>query len=319
MSASPYVEQLDPTEVYGQWAPGSVHANGGSVRQTRSSRTQQLAALIEQIGRSEWPVLIVGEPGTGAEVVAQSIHAAAGSSGRYIPINCSLATENELFGLIELANTGTAFLDGIECLPMQVQSELLHVLEHPQFHLIAATASDLEGLTEKGAFSRDLLRCFSSATLHLSPLRESRQDIPMLVNDLLERFGRFTVTNRAMSLLLAYEWPGNVQELRDCVEYMAVVSDNATIDVVDLPPVLRQTVHAKSILPGSKVKSIVEDAPDLWAHALRTFGSSSQASAWFQSECGSLSNRTPIDVLGDRGGEQEVDRILGCIDFGMIA
>ncbi|HTS76725.1 MAG TPA: sigma-54 dependent transcriptional regulator [Bryobacteraceae bacterium] len=233
----------------------------------QSPRTRQVLNLIQKLGRCRWPALLLGETGTGKEVVARAIHNIS-PSGPFVTIDCSAMVgplmESELFGhvkgaftgaatakigLIETANGGTALFDEIGELPLDMQSKLLRVLQEKEFRpvgsvstrrsdfrIIAATNRDLTKEVEKGTFRRDLFFRLNVINLRLAPLRERREDIPSLINHFLSRVGgNYSVTAEAMEVLLTYEWPGNVRELENCIQHMVAINSGPLLHVADLP------------------------------------------------------------------------------------
>jgi transcriptional regulator with PAS, ATPase and Fis domain len=233
----------------------------------QSPRMKQLQRLIDKLGRSRWPVLVLGETGTGKEVVARSIHQVL-SDGPFVTIDCSAMVgplmESELFGyvkgaftgamnsksgLLELANGGTAFLDEIGELPLDLQAKLLRVLQEKEFRpvgglaqkrsdfrVIAATNRDLAKEVEKGTFRRDLYYRLNVVTLRLSPLRDRREDIPHLIRHFLERYNRNQPMDQdVLEALLTYDWPGNVRELENCIQHMLAINSGPAFQPRDLP------------------------------------------------------------------------------------
>ncbi|MBI5442534.1 MAG: sigma-54-dependent Fis family transcriptional regulator [Deltaproteobacteria bacterium] len=250
-----------------------VLAFGGFL--TRDPHTKQLMERIGKISRSDLGVLLVGETGTGKEVIANYIHGESKRrAGPYIAVNCG-AINKELFestffgydrgaftgadsrgrkGLFDSANGGTLFLDEIGEMPLDIQAGLLRVLETRTFRrvgsdrelstdcrIIAATNRPLGDLVAQGTFRSDLYYRLSVVKLDVPPLRERADDIPVLVEHLLEAacakyaFAPKSVSEEAMTALLAYRWPGNVRELRNVVE-SACVSSEDLIELEDLPP-----------------------------------------------------------------------------------
>ncbi len=243
----------------------------------QSPRTRQVLHLIEKLGKCRWPALLLGETGTGKEVVARAIHNIS-HSGPFVTIDCSSMVgplmESELFGhvkgaftgaatakigLIESANGGTAMFDEIGELPLDLQAKLLRVLQEKEFRpvgaittrrsdfrIIAATNRDLAKEVEKGAFRRDLFFRLNVINIRLAPLRERREDIPALINHFLGRMGgSYSVTAEAMEVMLNYDWPGNVRELENCIQHMAAINSGPLLHVADLPSNLQNFILQK--------------------------------------------------------------------------
>jgi DNA-binding NtrC family response regulator len=222
-------------------------------------------------------VLILGETGTGKEVVARAIHA-AGSPGPFVPIDCSALVgpliESELFGhvrgaftgaagaktgLVETANGGTAFFDEIGELSPDLQAKLLRLVQEKEFRpvgsverrktdfrLIAATNRDLAREAEQGNFRRDLYYRLNVVTLRLPPLRERKEDIRGLVDHFLSRYGnRHLITHECLDAMLAYDWPGNVRELENCIQRMVAINSGPLLHTADLPSSLQNHLDAR--------------------------------------------------------------------------
>jgi DNA-binding NtrC family response regulator len=233
--------------------------------------------MIEKLGRCRWPALLLGETGTGKEVVARQIHQIS-PQGPFVTIDCSSMVgplmESELFGhvkgaftgaattkigLIEAANGGTAFFDEIGELPLDLQAKLLRVLQEKEFRpvgalnsrrsdfrIIAATNRDLAKEVEKGTFRRDLFFRLNVINIRLSPLRERKEDIPELVNHFLTRVGgNYTLTAETLEVMLSYEWPGNVRELENCIQHMVAINSGPLLHVADLPSNLQNHILQK--------------------------------------------------------------------------
>jgi DNA-binding NtrC family response regulator len=221
---------------------------------------------------------LLGETGTGKEVVARAIHAMTAAKEPFITIDCSSMVgplmESELFGhvkgaftgaanakigLIEAANGGTAFFDEIGELPMDLQAKLLRVLQEKEFRpvgslitrrsdfrIIAATNRDLAKEVEKGTFRRDLYFRLNVINIRLAPLRERKEDIPALINHFLARAGaENNITAEVMEVLLSYDWPGNVRELENCMQHMAAINSGPLLHLGDLPSNLRNFLTEK--------------------------------------------------------------------------
>ncbi len=243
----------------------------------QSPRTRQVLRLIEKLGKCRWPALLLGETGTGKEVVARSIHNIS-TAGPFVTIDCSAMVgplmESELFGhvkgaftgaagakigLIESANGGTAFFDEIGELPLDLQAKLLRVLQEKEFRpvgslakrrsdfrVIAASNRDLAREVEKGSFRRDLFFRLNVINIRLAPLRERKEDIPSLINHFLSRVGgNFTVTAEAMEVMLSYDWQGNVRELENCIQHMVAVNSGPLLHTADLPSNLQNHILQK--------------------------------------------------------------------------
>jgi len=229
----------------------------------QSAAMKRVFEAIETVGPTEATVLITGESGTGKELVARAIHNA--SPRRYHPlvvIHCGALTEtlleSELFGHekgaftgaqyrkkgnFEIAEGGTVFLDEIGDISLKTQTDLLRVLQereitrvggnqpiHVDFRCVAATNRRLEALVEEGKFRQDLYYRLNVFRIELPPLRERRDDIPLLVDHFIRKFGTpmnkriSRVSPRAMELLQACDWPGNVRELENAIERAMVVA-----------------------------------------------------------------------------------------------
>jgi DNA-binding NtrC family response regulator len=243
----------------------------------QSPRARQVLRMIEKLGRCRWPALLLGETGTGKEVVARQIHQIS-PQGPFVTIDCSSMVgplmESELFGhvkgaftgaattkigLIEAANGGTAFFDEIGELPLDLQAKLLRVLQEKEFRplgslntrrsdfrIIAATNRDLAKEVEKGTFRRDLFFRLNVINIRLAPLRERKEDIPELINHFLNRVGgNYTLTAEAMDVMLSYAWPGNVRELENCIQHMVAINSGPLLHPADLPSNLQNHILQK--------------------------------------------------------------------------
>ena len=243
----------------------------------QSPRTRQVLQLIEKLGKCRWPALLLGETGTGKEVVARGIHNIS-SQGPFVTIDCSAMVgplmESELFGhvkgaftgaamtkvgLIEAANGGTAFFDEIGELPLDLQAKLLRVLQEKEFRpvgsltsrrsdfrIVAATNRDLVKEVEKGTFRRDLYFRLNVINIRLAPLRERTEDIPALLQHFLARVGgTYSLTAEALEVLLSYDWPGNIRELENCVQHMVAINSGPLLHIADLPSNLQNHLVEK--------------------------------------------------------------------------
>jgi DNA-binding NtrC family response regulator len=243
----------------------------------QSPRARHVLKMIEKLGRCRWPALLLGETGTGKEVVSRLIHNIS-PHGPFVTIDCSSMVgplmESELFGhikgaftgaattkigLIEAANGGTAFFDEIGELPLDLQAKLLRVLQEKEFRpvgslttrrsdfrIIAATNRDLTKEVEKGTFRRDLFFRLNVINIRLAPLRERKEDIPELIAHFLTRVGgNYSLTAEALEVMLSYDWPGNVRELENCIQHMVAINSGPLLHVADLPSNLQNHLLQK--------------------------------------------------------------------------
>ena len=234
---------------------------------------RELKDVARRMAKSASTVLITGESGTGKEVFAQAIHNASSRKNMpFIAVNCSALAasllESELFGyeegaftgarkggklgLFEMADKGTLFLDEIGEMPFELQAKLLRVLMEKEVmriggtdlikvnvRIIAATNKDLLKLTREGRFREDLYYRINVLPLPLPPLRERKEDIPVLADFFLQEFGaEKNLSKKILRILAAYDWPGNIRELHNCIEYMYQLSDER-IGAEDIPEHIR--------------------------------------------------------------------------------
>ena len=255
----------------------------------------QQAQKISLIAACEANVLIVGETGTGKELYARAIHYGSARAGRpFMPVNCGAIpaelVENELFGhmrgaftsasnlqvgLIEEANGGTLFLDEIDCLPVHAQVKLLRFLQEKEYRplgssrmkkadvrVVAASNLNLEEAVDTGRVRQDLFYRLNIISLTLPPLRDRREDIPLLARHFLEKYSREfdslvrDFTDEAMNMLMVYSWPGNVRELEHAVERAIVMCKKPLIQAADI--VVSNQAHAgkRESLREAKAKEI---------------------------------------------------------------
>lgn len=238
-----------------------------------SAGIQRVRSMIEMVARSDANVLIVGESGTGKEVVARHVHHhSVRRSKPFVPLNCGAIPpdllESELFGhekgaftgaitsrqgRFEMADGGTLFLDEIGDMSLSMQVKLLRVLQERTFErvgsnksisvsvrIIAATHVNLERAISDGRFREDLFYRLNVFPIETPPLRNRAEDLPLLVNDLVERLrhegrGVIRLTPACVDVLGRYNWPGNVRELANLVERLSILYPNGTVDVHDLP------------------------------------------------------------------------------------
>ena len=256
-----------------------------------SPAIQPVFSRMEKVLHTDSTVLILGESGTGKELVARAIHFNGSRKEKpFIPINCGAIPaellESELFGHVrgsftgavadkpgkfEVANQGTIFLDEIGTMPMHLQMKLLRVLQEQEVErvgstrrtkldvrVISATNSDLEQRVRRGQFREDLYYRLNVIPIHLPPLRERREDIPLLAKHFMRKICTdmrrpvLELTHGAVRALENYEWPGNVREMENVIERAIALTDSDIIDRHDLPPqiggVIRESDHLPSLL-----------------------------------------------------------------------
>ncbi len=262
---------------------------------------QELRRIIDLAGDSRFPVLLLGETGTGKELVAQAIHSRRGC-GAFVTIDCGSLVgplvESELFGyikgaftgatmakrgLIDIADNGTAFFDEIGDLPLGLQVKLLRVIQEREFRpvggltqkrvdfrIIAATNRDLCREVAVGNFRADLYYRLHVIKIRVPPLRERKEDIPELVDYFLRQVDSpVRMSNEAMANLFEYDWPGNVRELRNIVERIAAMSTTSVAGPADLPTVFRQARGGASGGLDAGVPSSAPKEPPLPSDSVR--------------------------------------------------
>jgi transcriptional regulator with GAF, ATPase, and Fis domain len=275
------LQRIDPAE-------SGIVGNCPSIR--------RLLALAARIAPQETTVLVLGESGTGKELIARGIHQQSRrQGGPFVAINCAAITEtlleSELFGhekgaftgafaqkkgKLELAEGGTVFLDEIGELAPGLQAKLLRVLQQREFErvggtrtfrlnirLIAATNRDLAEQVRAGRFRDDLYHRLNVISLLMPPLRDRREDVPLLAAHFLksavERCGRRVValSSEAEQLLTAYDWPGNIRELENAIERAVVLGFSDTVQPEDLPETIRAQEAPEHGLSGAKRDAII--------------------------------------------------------------
>lgn len=255
----------------------------------------QQTQKISLIASCEANVLIVGETGTGKELYARAIHYGSARAGRpFMPVNCGAIpaelVENELFGhirgaftsasslqvgLIEEANGGTLFLDEIDCLPVHAQVKLLRFLQEKEYRplgssrmrradvrVVAASNLNLEEAVDTGKVRQDLFYRLNIISLTLPPLRDRREDIPLLARHFLARYSREfdsqvrDFSDEAMDMLMVYSWPGNVRELEHAVERAIVMCNKPLIQASDIVLSNQAVAGKRESLREAKAKEI---------------------------------------------------------------
>ena len=244
----------------------------------RAAEMEKLYRILSKVAQSTHPVLILGESGTGKELVARTLHAYGSNAHKpFLPVDCGSLVptliESELFGYVKGAFTGanrakdgllvsaedgTVFLDEIGELSLDLQAKLLRALQEKEVRpvgathrvpirarIVAATNRDLAAMVESGGFRKDLFYRLNVVNLRLPPLRNRREDIPLLAAHFLDRISRehgrkFTLSDEVLRTMMRYDWPGNVRELENSVERACALSSGPVLHLGDLPTQLQQ-------------------------------------------------------------------------------
>jgi DNA-binding NtrC family response regulator len=286
---------------------------------SKSPAMQAVFDLAKTAARSQSTILVLGESGTGKELLARAIHAESPRSEKpFVAVSCAALTEtlleSELFGYekgaftgaaglrkgkFELADGGTIFLDEIGDISPKLQLDLLRVLEERRFYrvggteplsvdvrVVAATNKDIKKAAETGAFREDLYYRLNVIPIHLPPLRDRREDIPLLIDHFLERLSVEmnrkvdAVSTEAMSLLMAHDWPGNVRELRNVLERGMVVAAGSVIEAAELgltpvsakPAAEGETLVSLDEIERRHIASVLQETGGNISHAARVLG-----------------------------------------------
>ncbi|MGC8684942.1 MAG: sigma-54-dependent transcriptional regulator [bacterium] len=249
---------------------------------SKNKKMQEIFELIKTVAKTDVTVLIHGETGTGKELIARAIHAESLRKDKpFIPVSCASLTEtlleSELFGhekgaftgastmrkgMFEMADKGTIFLDEIGDISPKLQMDLLRVLETKEIvrigsslpisvdvRIIAATNKDLRKGIENGSFREDLYYRLNVITIEIPPLRERPEDIPLLVEHIIERVNIETgksvkkISEDAMALLMQYKWPGNIRELKNVIERSVVLAKDNIITVNEIGPCVGRAIR----------------------------------------------------------------------------
>lgn len=277
----------------------------------RSGPILRLKKLIPQFASTDANILITGESGTGKELVARAVHEESRrASQRFLPINCGSFTDellaNELFGhereaftgavssragLLESADRGTLFLDEVADMPLPMQAKLLRVVQEKELirvggvkpisvdvRIIAATNKNLKKLVEVGQFRQDLFYRLNVIPIHLPPLRDRREDIPLLAQFFLRTVAKRTEKNvvgfsaEAMDLLTRYDYPGNVRELENIVERAAALAAQERIGPENLPVDMREMEVFSLDREPSELRTLEELEKEYIDWVMRTTG-----------------------------------------------
>ena len=304
---------------------------------TKNKRMQEILELIQTIKDTDTSILVLGESGTGKEMLANAIvHSSIRRNKPFIKINCSALTESllesELFGHVkgaftgavadkagkfELADGGTLFLDEVGDMSLTLQAKVLRVLQEKEFErvganktqrvdvrIIAATNKDLKEAIRKGAFREDLYYRLHVIPIQIPPLRDRKEDIPLLINYFLDLFNQKyrrsiqEVSSRALALLVDYPWPGNVRELRNAVEYAFVCTRGAILERPALPQEI-QSWHGNGASKAAR-----ERAPQEPPEPLRVASSAAPAPSGKDARLAIRDRDQLLALLARFGGNQ---------------
>lgn len=266
----------------------------------QSSKIKEVKIIIDKIADSDLPLLIVGETGTGKDIVAKEIHRKSDrNKKKYAQISCAVhqgeAIEKELFGydrgaflgastskrgLLEEIDGGTIYIEDIAKMDVKIQSRLLKAIEYGEFkrvggtkirkvdvRFLVGTDIDLKEETEKGKFRKDLYHRLTASPIEVPPLRDRKEDVPILANYYLNRVVRDlhketpVISGEAMKFLMEYSYPGNIVELRNLIERMALLSKDKILDVDQLPLEIKtksNIVENKTVIGVGPLKEILE-------------------------------------------------------------
>jgi DNA-binding NtrC family response regulator len=321
--AASQVVRKKHTDTRGRVSDGEFRFEGV---QGSSSQMTGIFEVLRRVAPTNISVLIQGESGSGKELIARAIHENSNRwNKRFVPVNCAGFTEtlleSELFGhvkgsftgavvdrkgLFEIADKGTLFLDEIGDMPLNMQAKLLRVIEDGvvipvggnkpavvDVRIISATNHDLTGLVEGKKFRQDLYFRIKGVSISVPPLRERREDIPLLANFFLKEAVNETgakvtgISDSVANIFTGYEWPGNIRQLRNTIRTMVVMANRDKLDMQDLPPEINRVRQ----LPG---------------------GSSTQTKSSSDMPLNEIEKQAIIDTLAKTGNNREkAAKLLG--------
>ena len=246
----------------------------------KSSQMLNMFDMVKQVANAKSTVLITGESGTGKELIAQAIHTLSGRRGGFVPVHCAALTatllESELFGhekgaftgaserrvgRFEMADRGTIFLDEIGEIDPSIQVKLLRILETKTFErvggslpitvdtrIITATNRNLQEMVKKGEFREDFFYRLNVLNIEAPPLRDKKEDIPLLVKSFIKQFAAENnkvvegVSEEVLRVFYVYNWPGNIRELKNCIERMVVLCRGKTLEAANVPYNIKEKI-----------------------------------------------------------------------------
>ena len=274
-----------------------------------SSKMRDVYSLVEMVSKTNSTVLIRGESGIGKELVADALHhSSTRKSKNFVKVNCSALPdsliESELFGhekgaftgadaqrkgRFELADKGTIFLDEIGDIPLSTQVKILRIIQQKEFErlggtetikadvrIVAATNRNLEKMIEDGHFREDLYYRINVFPIFIPPLRERRNDIPLLVDHFIDKFNKNNkanikrITTSALNMIMVYSWPGNIRELENCIERACILSTDNVIHSYQLPPSLQTADSTNTRAKGGMIYTLDQVENQLIREALTT-------------------------------------------------
>jgi two-component system response regulator HydG len=274
----------------------------------RSREMEKLHRIIAKVAPGRHPVLVLGEAGTGKEMVARAIHASGPYSDKpFVPVDCdSLAPmlmESELFGCVKLASSngakpregvfslaqgGTVFLNEVGKLSMDIQAKLVRAMQDKEIRavgaakavpfevrILAASSLDLQAVMDQGTFRRELYFRLNVVNLRLPPLRERKEDIRLLIEHFLDGINKklgtpLSLSPEAFRLLRAYSWPGNLHELESCLQRAVALGQRCVLDVRDLPAEIRSFKVAAVPSASRVVRGGIISLAEMEKHAIMT-------------------------------------------------
>ncbi len=265
------IEEFKRMQEENQQLRAQLETAKGDVFVGKSEAVQETIKLVNKVAQTDSTVLITGETGTGKELLTQTIQQNSHRKDKpFIPVNCAVLSreifESELFGhekgaftgakdtrqgRFELADGGTLYLDDVDDIPLDLQVKLLRVLQEREFErvggsqaievdvrVISSTKADLKKLIKEGKFREDLYYRLNVFPIHIKPLRERKEDIPVLIDYFINQQSlqeSVRVPDNVLNRLVEYDWPGNVRELKNIVERLLLLSENGVIKMSSLP------------------------------------------------------------------------------------
>jgi transcriptional regulator with GAF, ATPase, and Fis domain len=317
----------------------------------RSNAMERLFSVMQRVKETTVPVLVTGESGVGKELVARALHfSGSRKKQRFVSINCAALPdtllESELFGYVEgaftdarkekkglfaLADQGTIFLDEVGDMSLSMQAKLLRVLQEGEFsplgseetvkvdsRVVAATNRDLKAMVNKGTFRQDLYYRLDVVTIRVPPLRDRKEDIPLLINHFLEEYAeknkvpRPKMSMQAMQVLLAHDWPGNVRELQSVVTTAAVFAEGGAVVLESLrakPEVFGASSLASDSMPSLDVLDLHElEKRAIAAALLKSNGNKKKAAEILGISRRALYNKLEANNMERAGGKENEER-----------